>query len=93
MQVINPTFGKPASEHGKAAARPLDWRHDPICMFSNSKPNANELLQGVSSRLRRVLGRKDIAFESKKNSAMPASPELLDWLARQYRLAVLAVGD
>jgi thioredoxin reductase (NADPH) len=93
MRVINPTFGQPTSGHDQAASRPPDWRRDPICMFSNSKPNANELLLGISSRLEKMLGRKEIAFESKQNAAMPAGPELLDWLARQYRVVVLAVGD
>jgi thioredoxin reductase (NADPH) len=93
MQIIDPTYGKPGSGTGQPAATAPDWRHDPMCLFSNSKPNADDLLRGIGPRLGAALGRGDIAFERKKNAAMPADPDMLDWLARQYRVVVLAVGD
>ena len=93
MEIIDPTYGKPGARRGKAAAPEPDWRRDPMCLFSNSKPNADELLRGIGARLGAALGRGDISFESKENAAMPADPDQLDWLARQYRVVLLAAGD
>ncbi|MQA88298.1 MAG: hypothetical protein GEV03_27685 [Streptosporangiales bacterium] len=93
MRIVNPTFGHPEHVAETSASRPLDWRYDPMCVFSNSKPNANELLHGVRTRLEEVFGRDDVAYEAKQSAAVPADPDMIDWLAEQYRLAVLAIGD
>lgn len=93
MRIVNPTFGHPELTVEERAGRPPSWRDDTICVFSNSKPNADELLNGVRERLQAAFGRGDIAYEAKRNAAVPADPDMIDWLAEQYRLAILAVGD
>jgi thioredoxin reductase (NADPH) len=93
MRIVNPTIGDPHHATDDVGHGPHDWLDDPICMFTNSKPNATELLDGVRANLSEHLYRTDIGFAAKQNSARPASVELLDWLAQQYRIAVLAIGD
>lgn len=93
MRVVNPTFGRQELEADHMAVRPLEWRQDPMCLFSNSKPNADELLEGIGVGLAKALERSDIRFEAKQNAAVPAETDMLDWLAQQYRLVVLAIGD
>lgn len=93
MRIVNPTFGRLESVPEQSSGRRVDWLHDPMCVFSNSKPNADELLTGLSVHLRGALERDEVAFEAKRNASMPADRDMLDWLAQQYRLAVLAIGD
>lgn len=94
MQIIDPTYGKTTGPGtGQDVPQPVDWRNDPMCLFSNAKPNADDLLKAIGPRLGQALGRDAPAFESKKNAATPADPDMLDWLAQQYRVVVLAVGD
>ena len=90
MRVVDPTYGMPAEEDAvtveQAAAAGL-------CLFSNSKPGANELLAGVARRLEAERGLRDIGFAAKANAAAAADTAMLDHLAAQYRAAVVAIGD
>lgn len=91
MRVVDPTYGLPAREdrvvieHAAAAAG--------LCLFSNSKPGANELLAGIGRRLEAERGLRGIGFASKANAAAAADTATLDHLAAQYRAAVVAIGD
>jgi hypothetical protein len=64
-----------------------------MCVFSNSKPGAKELLTTVSRRLEKEHGVQPIGFASKPNAAVAAETTMIDYLAEQYRLVILAVGD
>lgn len=91
MRIVDPTHGLPAEEDavavGPAAAAAG------LCLFSNSKPGANELLAGVARRLEAERGLRDIGFAAKANAAAAADAATLDHLAAQYRAAVVAIGD
>ena len=50
MRIVNPSFGHQPVSTEKVKAGTVDWLRDPIILFSNSKPNAQELLQGVEDR-------------------------------------------
>lgn len=93
MRIVNPTFGYLSHKADPAARQQDDWRTAPICMFTNSKPNATELLNGIREQLSARFQRTDIGFAAKQNAARPADPDTIDWLAQQYRIVVLAVGD
>lgn len=93
MRIVNPSFG-----HSPASAETLkpgavDWKRDPILLFSNSKPNAKELLEGLKGKLAGVRSAEGIDFIWKPSASQPASADQIDGSARRYRAALLALGD
>ncbi|MCD2194637.1 hypothetical protein LQ327_14785 [Actinomycetospora endophytica] len=64
-----------------------------LCGLSNSKPGATVLLETIGQRLDVDQGLGPMHLASKPSAAAGADPELLDHLAAQYRLAVVAIGD
>ena len=92
MRIVDPTFGTPGDEHVVAVAS-ADTKPDILCVFSNSKPGANELLAGVRRRLESARAFVPIGFASKPNAASAADTATIDHLAAQYRMAVVAIGD
>jgi hypothetical protein len=92
MRIVDPTYGVPA----EADAVPVaggDARPGALCLFSNSKPGAGELLAGIARRLEDERGMRDIGFASKPNAAVGADAVTIDHLAARYRMAVVAIGD
>ncbi|GLZ48595.1 hypothetical protein Acsp06_47800 [Actinomycetospora sp. NBRC 106375] len=64
-----------------------------LCGLSNSKPGAHDLLDAIGRRLADEHGLGPNGLEAKPSAAVGADPALLDHLAAQYRLAVVAIGD
>ncbi|MGE0222534.1 MAG: hypothetical protein AB7F35_16540 [Acetobacteraceae bacterium] len=93
MRIVNPTFGIAPQGEGTATAAPVDWINDPIILFSNNKPNARELLEGVRNRLGAIRRADNIDYISKPSASQPASPDVINDVARKYRIALLALGD
>jgi len=92
VRIVDPTSGTTADEEAAAvAAGPAPA--GTLCLFSNSKPGATDLLQGVADRLVAERGFGDVGFASKPNAAAGAQSDVLDHLAEQYRMAVVAIGD
>jgi thioredoxin reductase (NADPH) len=97
MRIINPTFGtrkvEAETEASKAAKKPIDWRKDKVVLFSNSKPNAKEVLEGLNAKIDAVFKCGKFDFTSKGNAAVGATKAQLDEVASKYRGAILASGD
>lgn len=93
MRIVNPTFGANAAPGEALVERSLDWLTDPIALFSNSKPNARELMDGLKGRLAAVRPIDNIDFIYKPSASQPASAALIDEVAQKYRAALLALGD
>ena len=94
MRIINPSFGHAPITSEKVKPSAVDWRRDPIIIFSNSKPNAQELLEGLRDKLAAVRTVKGgIDFISKDTASRPAPPEMIDKVAHKYKAALLALGD
>ena len=72
---------------------PVDWRRDPIILFSNSKPNAKELLEGLRAKLGTIRPIEGIDFVYKDSASKPAPTGIVDEVSRKYRAALLALGD
>lgn len=96
MRIVDPTAGVAPTATDRTA--PADLVAPPagtggLCGLSNSKPGAREMLTEIGRRLetRHHLGPGGL--EAKPSAASGADPELLDHLAAQYRLAVVAIGD
>ncbi len=93
MRIVNPSFGIEPKGEGTATAGPIDWTNDPIILFSNNKPNARELLEGVRDRLSAIRRVDNVDYISKPSASQPAPAETIDAVARKYRIALLALGD
>ncbi len=93
MQVIDPTSGALAASLGIVQAKSFDVSSDALVMFSNSKPNAPELLHGMRARLGALYGRDDIGYVKKDSAGLPAPKSLIEDVASKYRVAVIALGD
>ena len=93
MLIVNPSFGHAAAGGESIASRSVDWRSDPIVLFSNSKPNARELLEGVRERLGAFRATDDVGFVYKASASQPAPSALYDEIAKSYRGALLAIAD
>ena len=93
MRIVNPSFGQEAPGSEPVAAIPVDWRHDPIVLFANSKPNARELLEGLRDRMAAFRATDNIDYAQKDNPAQPAPSAMVDELATKYRAALLAIAD
>ena len=93
MRIVNPTFGTSVATNEKLNGQPLDWLNDPIALFSNSKPNARELMEGLKTKLSAVRSVDNIDFIYKPSASQPASAAVIDEVAHKYRAALLALGD
>lgn len=93
MLIVNPTFGHSAAGGEKVVTGPVDWSKDPIVLFSNSKPNARELLDGVRQGLAGIRPIDNIEFIYKPSASQPAATAQYDEVAKKYRAALLAIAD
>lgn len=96
MRIVNPSFAlQPQSGQSsdRAAAAATDWLKDPIAIISNSKPNAQELLQGVRKLMGEFRPIDNIDYLYKDSAAKPAPAELIEEVAGRYRGAIVALAD
>jgi hypothetical protein len=93
MRIVNPSFGLSAASAAAVALQPIDWRSDAIALFSNSKPNARELLEGVKARLGALRPTGNIDYVAKNSASQPAPAALIDQVVTKYRAALLAIAD
>lgn len=93
MRIVNPSFGQQAPGSERTGANTVDWKRDPIILFSNSKPNAKELLEGVRDKMSAYRAIDNIDYIHKDSPAQGAPEGMYDELAGKYRAALLAVAD
>ena len=93
MLIVNPSFGESGATEELIATRSVDWRVDPIVLFSNSKPNARELLEGVRVSLSGIRATDNIGFVYKSSASETAPAEIYDQVAEGYSAALLAIAD
>ena len=93
MRIVNPSYGVNAEDGAAMTGKPLDWLQDPIVLFSNSKPNARELMDGLRAKLAAIRPVDNIDYIYKPSASQPASPAIIDEVTHKYRAALLALGD
>ena len=91
MRIVNPTFGTASAGGEQVGIASVDWQRDPIVLFSNSKPNARELLEGVQDRVGLAAG--NVEFVYKDSASQPAPDDVISHVAENYKAAVLAIAD
>ncbi len=92
-RIVNPSFGIAPTGGEQTLARTVNWNEDAIVLFSNHKPNARELLEGVRARLGTVRRIDNVDFIHKNSASQPAPPEMIEAVAAKYSAALLALGD
>lgn len=93
MRIVDPTYGTASWTPPEPAAPSPAPDTAGLCGFSNSKPGAHDLINGVLGRLRDEHAIGGTGFASKPNASVAAQSEVLDHVAEQYRMAVVAIGD
>ena len=93
MRIVNPSFGQAPAAAEQTVARIVNWKEDPIVLFSNHKPNAHELLEGVRARLGTVRRTDNIDLIHKNSASQPAPAAMIEQVAQKYPAALLALGD
>ena len=93
MRIVNPTFGFAPTTSEKLVTTKVDWKTDPIALFSNSKPNAKELLEGLKAKLATVRRVDNIELITKDSASRPAPADVIQQAGHKYRAALLALGD
>lgn len=93
MKIVNPTFGRAGTAIERLAGDAVDWLTDPIALFSNSKPNARELLGGLRDALGQVRSLDNVGFVYKDSASQPAPEAVLCDVAARYKGAILAIAD
>jgi hypothetical protein len=93
MEIYDPTYAEPIARASSATRdRRGDFVTDAVAFFSNSKPNAPELLMGMREKLGAEYGRSDFAYLSKDTASLAAPESVLTRVA-EYDIAILALGD
>ncbi|SNS78537.1 thioredoxin reductase (NADPH) [Geodermatophilus pulveris] len=93
LRVVDPTHGvrpEPAGA-GAVAASTAAWTD--VALFTNSKPNATELLRGLGGRLQAHWALPELGFAAKESASVAADPDQIDWLAQRFKMVLVAVGD
>ena len=93
MRIVNPSFGLTPTAREQVKVGAVDWKKDPIALFSNSKPNANELLLGLKAKLAAVRPVDNIELIYKDSASVPAPAAMIDQARHKFRAALLALGD
>jgi hypothetical protein len=94
MRIVNPSFGIAPKESQAATDRPpVNWLTDPIVFFSNSKPNAKELMAGLKIKLATIRDVANVDFTWKPSAGIPATREAIEAAASKYRIAILGTAD
>jgi thioredoxin reductase (NADPH) len=93
MQIANPTFGAAAYEGEALVGAPFDWKTDAIALFSNSKPNAHELLEGIRGKLGQLREVENVQHVQKDSVAHPAPETVISNVVENFRAAVIGTAD
>lgn len=93
MRIVNPSFGVAEATAEKLETKPVDWLADSMILFSNSKPNARELLAGIKEKLGGVRQTDNIDFINKNSASQPAPAGMIEQVSQNYRVALLALAD
>jgi hypothetical protein len=90
MLIIDPTQGRESLDSRAENTRDNLRLEGRVCLVSNSKPNAAELLSGIAAGIPALHGAPLLA---KRYSSLPAPAELLDQIAGEYDAALVAIAD
>jgi len=88
---VDPTAGGTKTKI-RLAQRPIDLVGKVVGLIDNTKEQADVILETVARELRERYGVKEVIIERKEAFSRPASPELIDAMAKRVQVAAAAVG-
>jgi thioredoxin reductase (NADPH) len=94
LRIVDPTFGLLPEDDAADAALPAStasWTD--VALFTNSKPNATELLRGLGERLQAHWELPELGFAAKQSASVAAEKDTIDWLSQRFKMVLVAVGD
>jgi hypothetical protein len=92
MQILNPTAPPPQALAD--LRRSLDsLSGKTIGFIDNAKPNFHLLVDDIAELLVKRHGVSAVVKRAKRGASMPASPEVIDELARECDLVITGSGD
>ena len=94
LRIVDPTFGLLPEDDTADVAPPTStatWTD--VALFTNSKPNATELLRGLGERLQAHWELPELGFAAKESASVPAEKDTIDWLSQRFKMVLVAVGD
>jgi thioredoxin reductase (NADPH) len=94
LRIVDPTYGVlPEDDAGPLEATGSRATWTDVALFTNSKPNATELLRGLGARLQAHWQLPELGFAAKDSASVPADPDQIDWLSQRFKMVLVAVGD
>ncbi|TFV63834.1 FAD-binding protein [Geodermatophilus sp. DF01-2] len=93
LRIVDPTYGLPPEEDDAAVVAGSTATWTDVALFTNSKPNATELLRGLGGRLQAHWELPELGFAAKDNASVPADKDTIDWLSQRFKMVLVAVGD
>jgi thioredoxin reductase (NADPH) len=94
LRVVDPTYGVLSEDDAgplEATGSSATWTD--VALFTNSKPNATELLRGLGERLQAHWELPGLGFAAKESASVPAEKDTIDWLSQRFKMVLVAVGD
>ncbi|SHN69460.1 thioredoxin reductase (NADPH) [Geodermatophilus obscurus] len=94
LRIVDPTYGLPPEDDAgpvEAAGSTATWTD--VALFTNSKPNATELLRGLGQRLQAHWELPELGFAAKESASVAADKDTIDWLSQRFKMVLVAVGD
>jgi thioredoxin reductase (NADPH) len=93
LRIVDPTYGVlPDLDAAPVGAGSTATWTD-VALFTNSKPNATELLRGLGERLQAHWALPELGFAAKESASVPAEKDTIDWLSQRFKMVLVAVGD
>ena len=92
LKVLDPTV-EAIPDRTVLAVRPNDLNGKTVGLLSNSKRNADKLLDAVYSLLQDSYDFKDVVRLDKGNASRPAPKPIMDELLEKCDIVITATGD
>ncbi len=89
--LLSPVPGGSAAAH-VLATRPVSIKGSTVGFLGNLKPNCDVLLQTLQAQVEQM-GARGTMFREKASCSMGASEAILDEIAKNCQVAVVALGD
>ena len=91
LPFIDPTRGGSKTKLQRAP-RPMDLAGKVVGLLDNTKEQADIILETVGEDLRKRYGVADVILVRKEFFSKPATPALIDDMAKKVQVAIAAVG-
>ncbi len=93
LRIVDPTDGVLPEVDAAPVGAGSSATWTDVALFTNSKPNATELLRGLGGRLQAHWELPELGFAAKESASVAADPDQIDWLSQRFKMVLVAVGD